>query len=307
MGELGGAGQEGDILGERTVIPLPLVDATAPARGTAKITGKARQENFPVASYLLPRRYRRHLMAVYLFARLVDDIGDEYPGDRRSALDAAEGELDTLFAGRLPASRPFQELAATVRACRLDRAPFDRLIEANRQDQTVTRYGSYQQLLDYCTLSANPVGELVLGVFGVRTPDRVRLSNKVCTALQLLEHCQDVAEDMAAGRIYLPAEDLDLFGATEEDLRASSTSPAVRAGIACQVRRAVSMLDDGAALVGTLRGAARLAIAGYVAGGYATAEALSRAGFDVLGNDIRPARVVTAARAGRLLLPGVRV
>ncbi|MGH3048846.1 MAG: squalene/phytoene synthase family protein, partial [Gaiellaceae bacterium] len=184
---------------------------------------RAGNENFPVASRLLPRRQRRHLLALYGFARLVDEIGDEAGGDREAALRWVAEDLDRAFRGR--ARHPLLvELSFTVRACGLPREPFERLIEANVQDQRVLRYSSWTDLLGYCELSANPVGELVLGVFGLRTRERVRLSDAVCSALQLVEHLQDVAEDLARGRIYLPAEDLQRFEVSEAALAAPHAS-----------------------------------------------------------------------------------
>lgn len=274
-----------------------------PSPSTREHTGgehlrvKARGENFPVASALLPRAHRRHLVALYGFARTVDDIGDEAPGNRMVLLDQASHQLDRIYSGRLTPESPYRELAATIRECELPRGPFDRLIQANRQDQLVTRYATFANLRDYCALSADPVGELVLGIFGAATPARIRLSDRVCTALQLLEHCQDVREDAAAGRIYLPTEDLMRFRVDEADLQAPTASRGVRALVGFQVQRAVRLLDEGSVLVASLHGFAEVAVAGYVAGGLATAEALSAAEFDVLGKDPRPNRRRTAALA----------
>jgi phytoene/squalene synthetase len=149
-------------------------------------------------------------------------------------------------------------------------------------DQRVSSYATWQQLREYCALSADPVGELVLEVFGLATPERIALSDSICTAQQLTEHCQDVAEDLAAGRVYLPLEDLERFGCGVEDLRAPHAGPALREVIAFEVQRARSLLDDGMPLVGELSGRARLGVAGYVAGGRAALVAIERAGHDVL-------------------------
>ena len=143
------------------------------------------------------------MLAVYGFARLVDELGDSAPGDRLAALDWLEGELALAFDGT-PEHPLMRRLALTVRECALPREPFARLIEANRVDQRVSRYETWEQLRGYCALSADPVGEIVLAIFGKATPARVALSDSICTALQLAEHCQDVAEDFAAGRVYLP-------------------------------------------------------------------------------------------------------
>ncbi len=242
---------------------------------------RAAGENFAVASRLLPRREREHLLALYGFARLVDELGDTLQGDRLAALDWLEAELDRAYAGR--ATHPLLvRLEPTLRACRLPRAPFARLIEANRVDQRLSRYHTWEQLREYCALSADPVGELVLGVFGAASPARIALSDRVCTALQLVEHCQDVAEDLAAGRVYLPLEDLERFGATVADLQARRAGPEVRAVIAFEVARARELLHEGMPLIGALSGRARLGVAAFIAGGRAALEAIERAGFDVL-------------------------
>lgn len=280
-------------------------DQTVPG-GTASLRAKARGENFPVAAIALPRAYRGDLMAVYTFARRVDDIGDAAPGDRMRLLDEVAGDLDRLFAGRQPADPAVSALAGTVRTRGFDRAPFDKLIEANRQDQIVTRYVTFDQLIEYCALSANPVGELVLGVFGVDTESRRHYSDQVCSALQILEHCQDIAEDYAAGRVYLPGDDMAFFGVAESDLAAAQASRQLRTLVGFQVQRAVGMLDEGAALLGTLRGAARFAIAGYLAGGYATAEALAAARFDILTATPRPTKAAMALQSARLLAGALR-
>jgi phytoene/squalene synthetase len=213
---------------------------TLPTREAVMV--QARDENFPVALWLLGPRLRRHLLAIYGFARLVDDVGDEAPGDRLALLDQLERELDH------PQHPVMRTLAATTHECRLPREPFLRLIEANRRDQVVTRYESLDQLLDYCQLSAAPVGELVLRVFGAATPERIALSDRICNALQIIEHLQDVEEDRARGRYYLgpPTAPGSPF-----------TGPA----------QARSLLEEGAPLVAQLRGRARLAVAGFLAGG----------------------------------------
>jgi squalene synthase HpnC len=265
---------------------------------------RARQENFPVAIRVLPSRYRRHLMALYAFARMVDDLGDAAHGDRVALLDGVGRDLDRLFGGGDPQHPLYRDLAATVRGCGLPREPFDRLVEANRVDQAVHRYRTFDDLLGYCALSADPIGRLVLAVFGVTDERRGLLSDRVCSALQVLEHCQDVAEDARAGRIYLPTADLERFGVRAADLLAPHASTEVRALLGYAVQRAVRLLDEGEPLLGTLRGTARIAVAGYVAGGRATAAALAACGFDVLARTPRPTRARTAVEMAHLLLAG---
>jgi squalene synthase HpnC len=252
---------------------------------------------------MLPARYRRHLMAVYSFARTADDIGDRAPPDRRlGLLDELEADVRRLYprdagggaAGSAgddgsaagpegaPRSRVVSALGPTVAGCGVPMQPFLDLIQANRQDQVVARYPTFDDLVGYCRLSANPVGRIVLYVFGSFSEARAELSDSVCTALQLAEHWQDVAEDLRAGRIYLPAEDLDRYACTEQDLAQASASAPVRALLTFEVARARGMLDAGAPLIGMLRGAARAAVAGYVAGGRAALAAIAAADYDVL-------------------------
>jgi squalene synthase HpnC len=250
--------------------------AALPAR--EQVLPQARRENFTVASGILGRRRARQLMAVYGFARLVDDVGDEAVGDRLALLDVVALELQRVFAepgGETPQHPLMQELAETVRECRLPIGPFQRLIEANRVDQVLTRYQSFPQLLDYCQLSAAPVGELVLGIFGVASANRVALSDRVCAGLQIVEHLQDIAEDHSRGRVYMPAEDLERFGCGEEDLAAAAQpSAGLRALISFEAARARALLRSGGPLARTLAPAPRFAIAGFTAGGLHALDAL---------------------------------
>lgn len=246
--------------------------AARPVPSESAVLERAGTENFSVASLLLGRETRRHLLAIYGFARLVDQLGDAVEGDRIEQLDWLEAELDRIYAGAEAEHPLMRRLAPTVHACSLPRGPFVRLIDANRRDQRQSTYATFDDLVDYCDLSANPVGELVLHVFRVATPERVRLSDSVCTALQLLEHWQDVHEDYEQhGRVYLPAEDLERYGVAA----GSFSGEAYARLMAFEIERARGMLDDGAPLVGTLRGRARLAVAGYVGGGRANLDALA--------------------------------
>jgi squalene synthase HpnC len=274
---------------------------------TAGAGAKAADENFPVALRLLPGRYRQHLTAVYGFARSADDMGDEAPPDERlTLLDELEADLGRLYqpGGEGPRLPVVQALAPAVAQCSIPAQPFLDLIQANRQDQAVSRYQTFDELLGYCRLSANPVGRIVLYVFGAATPSRERLSDLVCTALQLAEHWQDVAEDLRAGRVYLPAEDLAGHGVTAAGLAAPSASPQVRRLIEFEVRRAAGLLDEGAAIVGTLRGFARAAVAGYVAGGRAALAAITASDCDVLAATPRPRKHRVAAELLRAYITG---
>jgi len=282
---------------------------------TSQAGAKAAGENFPVALRMLPARYRRHLTAVYGFARSADDMGDEAPAAQRLALlDELEADLGRLYgpaavtgdgeAGGGPRLPVIRALAPAVAECAIPAQLFLDLIQANRQDQVVTRYQTFDELLAYCRLSANPVGRIVLHVFGAATPSREVLSDLVCTALQLAEHWQDVAEDLRAGRIYLPGKDLAAYGVTAADLAAPSASPQVRALLAFEVGRAADLLDEGARITGTLRGFARAAVAGYVAGGRAALAAITASGCDVLAATPRPRNRRVAAELLRAYLTG---
>jgi len=279
------------------------MSATAHAPGSQTVMAQARHENFPVASMLLPRSVRAHLLAVYGFARLVDDVGDEVASDRLGLLDELEADLERVWGGQ-PRNPLIAALVPTVQACHLEIGPFRRLIDANRRDQIVKRYETYGDLLGYCELSANPVGELVLRIFGLATPERLELSNKVCSGLQLTEHWQDVGEDHARGRIYLPLEDLRRHGVAEADLGAAPASQPVRSLMEFEVRRARALLDEGAPLVRTLSGRRKLAVAAFVAGGRSALKAIERAGFEVLGPPVRAGRAERALEVIRTLVRG---
>ncbi|HXB46662.1 MAG TPA: squalene synthase HpnC, partial [Streptosporangiaceae bacterium] len=289
----------------RSVLP-PNPAAAGPPE--AVMAGKAAAENFPVALRMLPRRHRDHLMAVYSYARTVDDIGDEGAPEQRLALlaDLAE-DLRRLYAqpggdAARPRHPAVRGLASVVTDCAIPMQPFLDLIGANQQDQLVSRYATFDELLGYCRLSANPVGRIVLDVFGCSTPERVQLSDYICTGLQIVEHLQDVAEDFQAGRVYLPAEDLRSYDCTEEDLAGSTAPPQLRRLISFEAARAGSLISQGAPLVGQLRGAARAAVAGYLAGGRAALAAIAAADYDVLAATPRPAKSRTLRELASAML-----
>lgn len=285
-----------------------------PERGTLD---KAADENFPVAPFFLPRAWRTDLMAVYGFARLVDDIGDgdlapggadarllgvapEEADDRLVLLDAFEADLRRVFDGT-PRHPLLRRLQPTVRRRALTPVPFLGLIAANRQDQLVKRYETYDDLLAYCELSANPVGRLVLAVTGTATPERIRRSDAVCTALQIVEHLQDVAEDLGRDRIYLPAQDLKRFHVQETDLAAPTAGASVRALIAYEAERARGLLNEGTPLVGSVHGRLKLLLAGFVAGGKAAVHAIAAAEYDVLPGPPKPGRIQLLREVGTTL------
>ncbi|MET7382872.1 squalene synthase HpnC [Streptomyces sp. NPDC005526] len=288
---------------------------TTAARDPGRATlDKAAGENFPVAPFFLPRAWRADLMAVYGFARLVDDIGDGdlapggadarllgvSPGeaeDRLVLLDAFEDDLRRVFDGA-PRHPLLRRLQPTVRRHALTPEPFLGLIAANRQDQLVTRYETYDDLLAYCALSANPVGRLVLAVTGTSTPERIRRSDAVCTALQIVEHLQDVAEDLGRDRVYLPAADLKRFHVREDDLAAPTAGASVRALVAYEAERARVLLNEGDPLVGSVHGRLKLLLAGFVAGGRAALRAIAAARYDVLPGPPEPGKLQLLREVG---------
>jgi squalene synthase HpnC len=282
----------------RDVGRFPLATQEASA---ALLRDQEQAENFPVALRLLPATTRRHLSAIYDVARVVDDLGDQAEGDRTALLEDFRRDLDRVWDGGEVRWRVLRQLQPTVQRCQLTRQPFVDLVLANLQDQQVRTYETFEELRDYCRLSADPVGRLVLAVFGVGSPRTEALSDQVCTALQLLEFWQDVAEDRAAGRVYLPQQTMRAHGVGAADLDARETSPALRRALAYETRQAESLLRSGSELIGLLHGWARVAVAGYVAGGRATAHALRRAHFDVLAATPRPRATVTLRHAAGLL------
>jgi len=280
------------------------------------VVANASGENFPVALRMLPARHRKHLTNLYFFARLTDDLGDQAreagqaDADLRlRLLDEFDADVDRIYEGKAPQSPVMKKMAVTVKQCQVPAQPLRDLIQANRQDQRVTRYRTYAELAQYCELSANPVGQIVLYIFGAATPERIKLSDSVCTALQLAEHWQDVAEDLAAGRIYLPGEDLDRFGVTEADLAAPSLAASgagrnIKQLMIFETDRAARLLDSGAPLVHTLHGAARLAVAGYLAGGRAALAAIRGQDYDVLRGTPRPRKPRLAAELAKAYVTG---
>jgi squalene synthase HpnC len=293
-----------------------------------EVLANASGENFPVALRILPRATRQRLYALYCFARFTDDLGDQAEAEaeadgnanadadaetkdtqalRLRLLDELDQDIDRIYAGQQPATPALRPLVKTVRDCAIPERPFRDLIQANRQDQHVTRYQDYAELEHYCTLSANPVGLIVLHIFGVATPERIALSDNICTALQLIEHWQDVAEDLRdKGRIYLPQDDMAKFNVTEDDLRRPHANHDVRALMAFETDRASRLLSQGAPLVGTLprTSAARLAVAGFLSGGRSAAKAIERSRFDVLSSTPRAAKPATARQLVSTYLKG---
>jgi len=279
------------------------MSATVPsAPRAAEVLARARRENFPVASMLFPKRVRPHLMAIYGFARLADDIGDEAEGDRTELLDWLSSELDAVYGPGTPAHELMRALAPTVAAFGLPREPFDRLIEANRRDQVAHRYETFDALREYCGLSADPVGELVLRVLEAWTPERAALSDATCTGLQLVEFWQDLGEDAARDRVYVPLEDMDRFGYRVEELLAGTRNGAFLALMRFEAARTRALLERGRPLARTLPGRVGLAVRLFTAGGLAALDDLERRGFDTLSASAHASRARRAWAAGRELL-----
>jgi len=250
--------------------------------------GQAGRENFPVASRLLGRRARSSLLAIYGFARFVDDIGDESSGDRRALLDWVDDEVDRIYGGAETTHPVMLRLAAAAPESAIPAEPLHKLVEANRRDQEVRSYATFDDLLGYCALSANPVGQMVLFVFGKATQDRIVLSDAICSGLQVTEHLQDVREDLSRGRVYLPQEDLARFGCTDADLLLTPSPERVRTLVAFEVERARALLARGAPLTRRLGGRPALAVGAFVAGGGAALEAIERTGYEVSATPPRP-------------------
>lgn len=273
---------------------VALADAPAAAAWCERYA-KRHSENFSVVSWFLPKRLRRPLYTVYAFCRFTDDLGDEAAGDRLALLDEWEQEFrrGVAGAGRHPIT---MALGDEVRELSLEPEPFLRLIAANRRDQRQQRYPTFQDLLEYCDDSANPVGHMVLGVFGYHDAYRKVLADATCTALQLANHWQDVARDYAVGRLYLPLEDLQRFQVREEQIAVGRCDANFRTLMRYEVDRAETLFRQGAALADMVDRALRIDLQLFTAGGQAVLRAIERQGYDVLSH--RP--TISAPRKGWL-------
>ena len=257
----------------------------APELAAERIDARASGENFPVVSVLAPRWARPHLRAVYGFARLVDNLGDEAAGDRSALLDELERELEGT-----PRTDVMRRLHATIVDRGLSREPFARLIEANRIDQRKSRYESWDEVREYCAYSADPVGRIVLAIYGRDgDPELVAMSDSICTGLQLVNFLQDPPRDLALGRVYLPQESLRRFGVSDEDLAGPLTEPLVQL-LSFEGLRARELLDAGLPLRRALGGRPGISVALYARGGLAALDALESAGWDVYSSRPAPTR-----------------
>jgi len=279
------------------------------AQSYCRRLAESHYENFSVATWFLPKALRPHFHAIYAYCRIADDLGDEVgdPSLSLALLSQWGQELDACYEGR--ASHPvFVALGATIRICGIPKAPFADLLTAFRQDQTVTRYASMEELLGYCRCSADPVGRLVLYACGEASEERFRLSDATCTALQLANFWQDVRKDYAIGRIYLPQDDMRRFGVTEDTLAGGVATPAFRALIQFEVEGARRRFHEGRPLSGLVGRNLALDLELFSRGGLEILRAIERQGCDVLAS--RPAlskatkaRLALRALAGKLL-PG---
>jgi len=279
----------------------------AEAREYCRRLARTHYENFSVATWFLPSRLRQHFFNVYAYCRISDDLGDEV-GDSAASLqllDQWEGELNACYDGH-PRHPVFVALSETVRMFEIPRQEFADLLTAFRQDQTVTRYETFVDLLGYCRYSANPVGHLVLYLGGYRDEERQRLSDYTCTALQLANFWQDVSADYAKSRIYLPLEDLRRFGVSEQEIRAGHNTPAFREMMGFEVERAREWFAQGLPLAERVSRELALDIELFSRGGLEILSAIERQDYAVLGrrpaiSKTRKLALVARAMLGKLL------
>ena len=264
----------------------------------AEVAARAAGENFPVGSILFPRALRPHVRALYCYARLVDELGDSYDGDRLAALDEVEQEVALAFEGE-PTWPVLRNVQPTVREFDLPREPFLRLIEANRIDQRVATYETWADVKEYCVHSADPCGRLVLGVLRrLDDEELVAASDSVCTGLQLVNFLQDVPRDLELGRVYLPAEDRRSFG----DPPLDRPSEELRALLRFEAERAASLLQAGETLRAQIGGRLGRAVGLFARGGLAALDALEEAGWDVFTRRPKPSRARLAREAALTLV-----
>ena len=260
----------------------------AEAREYCGALARSHYENFSVATWFLPKRLRQHFCNVYAYCRISDDLGDEV-GDAAASLellDQWQTELDACYDGT-PKHPVFVALAETVRQFDIPKHEFSDLLIAFRQDQTITRFETFDDVLGYCRYSANPVGHLVLYLCGYRDAERQQLSDYTCTALQLANFWQDVSVDYDKGRIYLPLESLRRFGVTEEDIAQRNNTSAFRALMKFECERAHDWFRRGLPLVGKVDRELAIDLELFSRGGQETLNAIEKQDYAVLGN--RPA------------------
>jgi squalene synthase HpnC len=269
-------------------------------------------ENFSVATWFLPKKLRQDFLNVYAYCRISDDLGDEV-GDATASialLDEWQQQLDACYEGN-PRHPVFVALKETVRKFEIPKHEFSDLLIAFRQDQTVTRFETFNNVLAYCRYSANPVGHLVLYLCGYSDAERQQLSDYTCTALQLANFWQDVTTDYAKGRIYLPLEDLRHYSVTEEDIQQNRNTPAFQEMMKFEVERAREWFDPGLPLIGKVDKELAVDLELFSRGGQEILNAIERQNYAVLGRRpviSKPRKLALVARAalGKLLGAGSR-
>ena len=274
----------------------------AEARRYTETIARSHYENFTVVSHFLPRELRQHMFNVYAYCRWSDDLGDEItdPALAVQALEWWRGELDACYAGN-PGHPVFVALRETIDRFEIPSEPFHHLLDAFVQDQTVKRFPTYADVEHYCTRSANPVGRLVLYLFGCRDAERQRLSDYTCTALQLANFWQDVTVDWQKDRVYLPLEDMQRFGATEAQIAERRFDPAFRELMRFEVERAKELFRQGLPLIEKVPRRLQLDLELFTRGGETILTLIERQGYDVLSK--RPA----LSKAQKLGLIGRRL
>jgi squalene synthase HpnC len=285
----------------------PAAPSLEQSRAYCERLARSHYENFSVASWFLPARLRQHFFNVYAYCRISDDLGDEVgnPAASLLLLDQWQKELEVCYAGS-PRHPVFVALAETVRTFEIPQHEFSDLLSAFRQDQTITRYQTFDDLLRYCRNSANPVGHLVLYLGGYRDAERQKLSDYTCTALQLANFWQDVSVDYEKGRIYLPLESLRRFGVTEEDLTANRNTHAFCEMMRYEVARAREWFERGLPLVGKVEKELAIDLQLFTRGGQEILNAIEKQGYAVLGrrpsiSKSRKLALVARAALGKLL------
>ncbi|TWT82915.1 All-trans-phytoene synthase [Planctomycetes bacterium CA13] len=264
---------------------MPTADEIHQSEALCRRMATSHYENFLFASVLLPRRLRQSSYNVYAFCRTADDLADE-SSSRKTALASLavfQQSLDRTFAGAPPQGL-FPALFTTIRDFDLPKRPFDDLLDAFRQDQNKTCYANFEELLHYCERSANPVGRIMLDLAEANSEANIALSNKICTALQLVNFWQDVARDYAIGRIYLPTDQMDRFGVKESHLSESKTSPELRRLLQSECQRAERFFDEGEPLIDAVPSWFGRNLRLIVGGGRATIAAIRQIEFDVLSH-----------------------
>jgi squalene synthase HpnC len=285
----------------------PSAPSLEESREYCRHLARTHYENFSVATWFLPKHLRQDFLNVYAYCRISDDLGDEV-GDPTAALallDEWQAELDACYAGT-PRHPVFVALAETVKKLEIPQHEFSDLLIAFRQDQTVTRFETFDDVLAYCRYSANPVGHLVLYLCGYNDAERQQLSDYTCTALQLANFWQDVSVDYAKGRVYLPLEDLRRYSVSEEDLAQNRNTPAFCAMMKFEVERAREWFDRGLPLVKKVNKELAIDLELFTRGGQEILNAIERQNFAVLGrrpviSKPRKLALVVRAAIGKLL------